>query len=437
MKSCLMISPYFVPMNYVGAKRALCFARHLPELGWSSAVVALPDSIEQDPDLQYLVPDVPMYRGFRSGPLAWVEDLIAYLRPAQKPTQAGLKTKKEKKEPGPLARSVGQLTGTLSTAYDKWSKYLPSSFFGSLYLLKKEKCSAIYVNAGPFSAIELGNALARVTGLPLILDLRDPWSIEPNYKAARTEGAQRLVERRERICFSRAAKIILNTEQTLKAYLEVFDGVLPADKFSVIRNHFDAELYEKLPKPPGTELPFRLVYYGHLRPNKDALIFLKAVRRLIDVNELAPGELIFTTLGDRTDADNLAIDELKLQDYTQNHPWMPFPKSVELLGRADLLIDLMGPNHYLQISGKFYDYLACGRPILSVSPNPEMDAIYEATNSGRRVDNDIQVITDALTQALKDKRNGQPFAPDVEAVAEFSALPAARKLAAILDEVVQ
>ena len=44
------------------------------------------------------------------------------------------------------------------------------------------------------------------------------------------------------------------------------------------------------------------------------------------------------------------------------------PSSVpELLGTADVLLDLTSPRHGLRIAGKLYDYLCAQRPILSMS----------------------------------------------------------------------
>jgi len=441
MKRFLMISPYFVPMNYVGAKRALHLARHLPALGWEPAVVALPDHLERDPALEPLVPALPIYRGFRSGPVAWVEDALARVRREGPAASVAPKARPACAPPTGaaalprrlLAWARRELVGAISDPVDRFAKYLPWALLGSLRLLRRTGCRAIYANSGPFSALQLGAALARLTGLPLISDLRDPWALEPNYRAARTALAQRLVELQEGHCFQRSQAVLLNTEAALAAYREEYAGRLPAERFDAVRNCYDPELYAPGPAAPGPDERFRIIYYGHLRPTKNAGLFLRALRRFVQAAGIEPGRLVFVTLGERTPADREAISALGLGDYVQEHPWLPFTRCRELLGRAHLLLDLMGPQHGLQISGKLYDYLACERPVLSVSPNPEVDGILCSTGVGRRVAVDEESIVAGLTWAWE--RRGQALQPDRDALIRYQAQPAAARVAGWLERV--
>jgi glycosyltransferase involved in cell wall biosynthesis len=410
-----MISPLFPPIGAIGAKRALLFARHLPAFGWEPAVVALPASLDPDPALAPFVPAVPMWRGYRGGPVAWIEDLLER-RPRAHPYRA--------------AAGAGR-----EGALDRYAKYVPWSLVGAAWLLRRERCEVIYVNAGPHSAQLLGWLLSLLSGKPLVLDLRDPWSIEPNYRAARTPAANRRVDRMERRFFLRAARIVLNTESARDAYRARYAGLIPPERFTTIRNGFDPTLYGPAPEPPGPSGPFEVVYFGHLRPAKNAILFLEGFRRFIEAERLGPGEAVLTTLGTRTVGDEEAITRLGLAGYTRTHPWVPVTEGQALLGRADLLLDLMGPDHALQVSGKLYDYLACGRPILAITPNEETGRILEETRAGTRVALDAGAIAVALAAALAAKRAGQRFEPDQEGLARYQAGPAARRLADILEDV--
>lgn len=416
-----MISPAFVPMRRIGAKRALHFARHLPSHGWEPAVIALPEWIEPDDALIPLVPAVPMLRAFRCGPVALAEDALHRLDRTTR-----------RKSAAPAAWSGKP--GGLSSAFDRYDKYQPFVFPRALLFLLRHRCDAIYANAGPFSGLDLGAALARATGRPFVADLRDPWSIEPNYIAARSALAQRVVAWRERRCFAAAARIVVNTEAARAAYTAHYAGTIDPRRFTAIRNCFDPALYGPMPDPPDPQEPLRIVYYGHLRASKNAVQFLSALAGFAREHGLGSGDVELITLGDRTAADEAAIADLGLGGVVKAHDWLPFTRCRELLGRADLLLDLMGPTHALQISGKFFDYLACRRPILSISPNAEMDAILAATGAGRRVPNEAPAIRAALEEAWNRKRAGVLFTPDDEAVAGFTAEPAARRLAAVLDE---
>lgn len=415
-----MISPYFVPMKQVGAKRALHFARHLPRHGWEPAVIALPERIERDGDLVPLVPAVPMLRAFRCGPVALAEDALYRLR------------RTTGRKPAAPAAPSGK-PGGLRSAFDRYAKYQPFVFPRALLFLLRHRCDVVYAIAGPFSSLELGAALARVTGRPLVADLRDPWSIEPHFSAIRGPLAQRLVAWRESRCFAAAARIVVNTEAARAAYTAHYAGRIDPGRFTVIRNCFDPALYGPMPDPPGPQEPLRIVYYGHLRASKNAVQFLSVLADFARDHGLGGGEVELITFGDRTAADEIAIANFGLGGVVKGHDWLPFTRCRELLGRADLLLDLMGPTHALQISGKFFDYLACRRPILTISPNTEMEAIFAATGAGRWAPNEGAAIRAALEEAWVRKRAGTPFTPDDEAVAGFTATPAAARLAAVLD----
>ncbi len=425
MKRLLMISPFFVPMNYVGAKRTLHFCRHLPARGWAPVVVALPADIERDPALDALVPAIPLFRGYRGGPVAWAEDLARPLerkRPAAAPGAP----------PAPRRAQPDGLLAALSSASDRYSRYLPWSYAGTLAFALRHRIDVVYVSAGPYSGLELGLAVARTLGKPLVVDLRDPWSIEENYKSERTPRGQALVEARERAVFERSSAIILNTESALAAYQKTYAGCALPERMHAIRNAFDPALYgpPAHPGPRSADRPLRLGYYGHLRPNKDSALFFEGLARFLEVEGLGPRAVEIQSFGERTPADEAAAARFGLSDVFVAHPWVPFTECPAVLGRCDVLLDLMGPRHGLQISGKLYDYFACGRPILSVSPNLEVGRILEETGAGLRVDNDAGAIAAALSRFHAGAFDA-PIAP--ERLAAYDAETATHRLASLLD----
>lgn len=428
-----MISPHFPPSRLVGAKRGLTFARHLPRHGWDPVVVALPFEQNRDPALDGLVPDVPVWRGFRSGPVAWLQDR-ASSRTAVDPAADRRAAKAEQHAPPhALARLRRELGGL---PVDRYLKFQPWVFAGALRLLRRHRCRLIHVSAGPFSGLMLAWALAEASGLPLVCDLRDPWAHDPIYSEAWTPLGRRVARTIEAGAFRRAGRVVMNSASALAHYRAVYEGVLPAEHFECIRNHFDPALYGPLPSPPGADGPFEVVFFGHLTPVRDGQLFFEAWRRFIDAEGLAPGEAVLTTLGTRTPADEAAIERLRLGAFVQTHGWMPFTASRALLGRADLLLDITHPRHRLRIAGKLYDYMAAGRPILSITANPEVAVILDETGLGQAVEHDIDAIVTALSTALGHKRAGERPAIDRAALARYEAGPAAAQMARIFDEVV-
>src|SRR6185503_11444910 len=169
----LMVSPLFPPSSFVGAKRALHFARNTPKFGWEAAVVCLPPGSDRDPALEPLVPDVPVLPALRQGVVARLEDRFS---------SAGAKGRHYRSAPEQKGRRFGelkqQLRRFLQFPLEKSAAYIASALSDCVYLMRRQDCEVIYVNASPFSALVLGTLIHQRTGAPLVLDLRDPWSIE-------------------------------------------------------------------------------------------------------------------------------------------------------------------------------------------------------------------------------------------------------------------
>jgi glycosyltransferase involved in cell wall biosynthesis len=422
----LMVSPLFPPSSFVGAKRALHFARNTPKFGWEAAVVCLPRGSDRDPALEPLVPDVPVLEALRQGLVARLEDRFS---------QSGTKGRHYRRALQPNGNRFAdlrqQLRRFVQFPLEKSAAYIPAALSDCVDFMKRHGCEVVYVNASPFSALVLGALIHLRTGAPLVLDLRDPWSIEPNYRAAWGAWQKAFVDGTESACFRRASSVVLNTEASRDAYRAAYAGRIPSERFTFIRNHFDAELYEPAPTPQGANHAFRIAYYGHLRPAKNGGLFLQALSRVVNELRLSPADIRFEMFGERTDIEDAAITELGLAGYVHEHEWVPFFRIREALSQADVLLDLMGSQHHLQISGKIYDYFAVGGRILSVSNNPEIGRILAESGMGSQVELDVSALSAWLADAYRKRGTWSP--PDPKRLEPYQAEAAARKLTQLFD----
>lgn len=429
MRRYLMVSPLFPPMSNVGAKRALCFARNTKHFGWDPAVVCLPRAPNRDPELDPLVPDVPVCEALRQGPIAWVQDRVSDNRQrrhygAQTRAEDSKQTAKGRRDLALAARRF------LEHPFDRYAAHVPAALPTCLRFMRAHGCEVIYANSGPFSALLTATALSKLSGAPLVLDLRDPWSIEPNYRAGWGPWQTALIERTEESCFRQASAIILNTEAARDAYRATYAARIPEERFTFIRNHFDPELYE-LAQPTPQSGAFRIVYYGHLRPTKNGALFLQALAQMVLELRLTPNEILFEMFGETTAIEDDAIAALRLTDFVRKRAWVPFFRCPGALADAGVLLDLMGPHHHLQISGKIYDYMAVGRPVLTVSKNAEVRRILQETGLGEQVDLEVTAITEGLVRAYQRRYDWRP--PVEQRLAPYGAKAAACQLASLLD----
>ena len=407
----------------MGAKRALTFCRNLPRV--VGPLGRRFTSISSGTMICAAIPDAPGHFGQGRGYLAHQKEINA--------------------EPGDLRNRWKTLTQGFwkglkreltSLPFDRYAKFLPWTLRGCKRFIETQECVLIQVNAGPFSGLILGTILSKQTGLPLVLDLRDPWAHDPIYSEAWGTIGAAMARKIERWAFEQASRVVMNSESAVTLYRDAYEGILPAEHFEFIRNHFDETLYDPLPSPPSIDDPFRVVFFGHLTPIRNGELFFEAWRRFIDREELKVGDAVLLTLGEHTQADDEAVRSLDLTNFVDRAPWRPFIRSRELLGTADVLLDLTSPRHGLRIAGKLYDYLCAQRPILSVSNNPEVARIHADTKVGICVDHDVNAIVDALSELYRRKREGIPFEPDQSIIHGFSAGPAAKKMARIFDQAV-
>ncbi len=414
MRRYLMISPHFVPSARVGAKRALHHARHTPGLGWEPVVVTLPVWMLRDAALDAVVPEVPIHRVLRAGPAAWLED--ARGRP-----KGG--------ERAPMRFYGASEPGRSLLPYDRLTKYLLWSYPRVCRIARATRCEVVYVNAPPVSGSLLGARVAARLKLPLVLDLRDPWTLDRGYRAAWTPLAARVAERTERRLLACADRVVFNTEAALEAHRNAYPDL--AGRSTFIRNCYDPDLYDPLPPPPRRDAPFTVAYYGHLRASSvgTAAVLFEGFRRFASARALSPADARLVLFGEHTTADDRALEEHGAAEHVRFHPWVPFTRSRAVLGRAHVLCDVAGPTRLLQIHAKIFDYLAAGRPILSLSKNPEVDRLLRDTGTGRCVAQDPAAVAGALDRLYVARHD--PFRPAGD-LSDYQAPAAARALVEVL-----
>ena len=98
----------------------------------------------------------------------------------------------------------------------------------------------LLVTAPPFSMVTQGVRFARRLGVPLVLDMRDPWStwvLDPHA----TYAHYRITLAVEDRCFKAASDIVLNSEETREDMRRLHPSV-PARKFHVITNGYSTDV---------------------------------------------------------------------------------------------------------------------------------------------------------------------------------------------------
>jgi glycosyltransferase involved in cell wall biosynthesis len=415
VKRLLLVSYYFPPLGGSGVFRALRLAKYLPRAGWSVSVVTVDARVRalKDPSLAADVP--PETTVVRARSIEPRTPLIALHR-------AGL---------GRLARRIEPWF----LLPDDQRGWVPFARRAALRLLRRERHDAVVTTAGPYSAHLVGLGLERATGIPWIADFRDEWTANP-YLGERypTAWHRRWNRAREREVLRGADRVTCVSRPWLDGLREAAPGE-PAEKFAVLPNGFDGEHFPEAPGP-RPDL-FRIVYTGAFYGHRSPRHFLDAVHRLLHGGRVPSSDLEVVLMGHagagaaRPEASDLVRPVLRVAGHR------PYREALDQLQRAAVLLLVVpregGPGNH---TGKLFPYLAAGRPILALAPEPNVaaDLVRESRAGVVVPPDDAAAIAGALERLYGDWKSGAtPPARDESVIARYEASRQARDWARLLD----
>jgi hypothetical protein len=439
MRTVMMIAFLFPPSFSIGAKRPLRFARRLPEHGWRPLVFTAPVGTPSERDdtlLDALPPGVRVVRRYAPAWMWAVRNLGDTLDRRLRPhTGARFDSGKAAGPGGRLAGFLEQWSERL-VPLDSVAAFLPHALGEASRLIAAERPDAIYVSAYPCSALVLGALLKRRHGIPLVGELRDPWTMNVHFES-RHPAVAALERRLERWVFETADRIVVTTDAVREAYQKLYPG-LPAGRVRRIYSSYDEGLAPAA-AAPASEGPFTVVHFGSLYGPRRADALLRALARLKAERRLGPGDVRFLVFG-RLDhpGDHAAIRELGMEADVEVTDRIAYADGMAVLRRADVLYLPAFGDETLYVPGKMFDYFLAGRPILCETASAEMRRILARTGTGVCVPRgDEAGLLVNLRRAWEARRGGPPLSVPVPAeIAAFSSPAATAELAGLLDEVV-
>ena len=420
----LLISYLFPPSGGVGVQRAVSYAKYLPAAGSAVSVLTAKNAATalRDPSLLGTIPsDVPIYRTLTpeisydlrqriwgrigSGPGKGATQAEA---PPQAPASSPLKS---------FVRSgIQRLLCPDPQVYWRWTA-IPQGE----EIIRKEGIRNILVTAPPFSSFEIGIELKkRFPEIRLISEFRDEWlgyyiKSDPNADAYRRKAAIDL----ERETISRSDYIVTVTPSWVEAIRSRYPDQ-PAEKFLCIPNGYDPESFAQFtPKPHGL-VRMVVTYVGtvYSNPVYSPRAFLEALNRL--PAEVAQGiETRF--IGRVVDEEAPFMDACRSP--IRRFGFLPQSEAFRYLEETDCVLLIV--NNRDAHSGKLFEYLASGRPILAISPKDgEIARLIRETQSGWCADPDdpeeIQRMIEDAYAAFRQGRTDLLPKPDLAKIRQYT-----------------
>ena len=305
--------------------------------------------------------------------------------------------------------------------------WLPFALPAALRLARRERFGVVLTSSPPQSAHLIGRALKR-RGLPWIAELRDGWTFDPPRPPFPTAAQRRLDEALERGALGRADAVIGISAPLAEDAARRF-GV-PA---AVITNAFDPEEVVDETAADGLLRPGRhtLVHTGRMAVSgRSPAPLLEAVRRLpAEVSQ----QLDVVLAGPVTEDERELIAAAAGDGVVRWVGSLDREQTLALQRRADsLLVLARGASGPSVATGKLFEYLGAGRPILVLGEGTAAAEIVRSAGAGLVASAaDPAEIAGALERLVTD-----PPPPPEPAAVEAYAFPAvAAKLAALIERV--
>jgi glycosyltransferase involved in cell wall biosynthesis len=428
----LFITYYFPPSGGPGVQRVLKFVKYLPEFGWEPVVLTVRQGAypSRDPSLEgELGAGLRIYRTPSWDPFA------LYARwTGKRPDEAATVGFASTKPPDWRERWARWIRANCFLP-DARLGWVPFAIRAGRQILRQLPVRVLVTSGPPHSTHLIGRALHRRFHLPWVADFRDPWTgIDYYAELPMSRWARRLDAALERAVLREASAVVTVGPSMARHLQERYSRF-----YHVIPNGFDESDFPSPAADPEPGSAFRLLYVGTLNPARNPEILWEALRRL-----RAEGirlELELVGLIDGLVQERLAQLGL-LGDLVRVRAYVPHEEAVRLMCGADGLLLLINrsPGAEGILTGKIYEYLASGRPVLGIGP-PEGDAALVLRQSGAGVMvhwDDLEGLIDHLRAFYEAWRSGRPIrGASREAALRYSRRMLAGELVLLLDSVLQ
>jgi glycosyltransferase involved in cell wall biosynthesis len=270
----------------------------------------------------------------------------------------------------------------------------------AIRIARREEIDAVITTSPPPSVHFVGAAVQRATGARWIADLRDP-IVANQHRRDDTAAARARQAANEQVAklVARRADAVTCVSEAIAAELRELEA---RGDVRVVANGCDFDDFAGLEYTPAPR--FRITHTGSFFGKRDPRPFLQAFHDAdLDAVARFVGDFRST---DREWAEALGLgDRLQLVDYLPRVESLRYQRDSEALL---LLVPEAGGRGKGVLSGKVFEYIAAGRPILAVVPPDGAAAeLIRETGAGVVVaPDDVDGIKAALVELHSRFANG-------------------------------
>ncbi len=423
----LLVTRGYYPCAAVGSHRAGKFAKYLRRFGWEPTVLTIKEEFYPDLSLfvdRALCAEIPVgmevIRGGYLEPRRLRRWLDAWRRTRATGTAQGRTL-----QSGPRR---AQLTDWIEVPES--ASWLPTGILQGLRPARRS--DVIWATSPPTVGLCVGAVLSRLTGRPLVVDLRDPWRLG-DVKLWPTRCHHWLDRRWERFVLETASRIVVVTPlmaDTLRREHPEY-----TDKLSVIYNGYDPTDFagETVSSDPSRGKALRVGYFGAVYQGREEymLELLRGAKAISD--EFCERPLHVVMRGPSHQAIAALAARADAVDILDNGGPVPYRQALALMLEMDVLLLVGSQEHGYALPGKLFEYVGAGRPILALTPPGALTDFIRHHQVGVAVDPSSG---ERVIAGLRELLANYAMYRDklAQAAGQFTREACTRQLAEILDE---
>lgn len=428
-RKVLIITYYWIPSGGAGVQRWVKFVKYLREFGWEP-IVYTPENPEYPSEDFSFQKDIPADVEVIKTPI-W-EPYNVYRNLFGKKGQkinAGFIS--ENKKSGWKDTLSIWIRGNFLIPDPRRFWIKPSVNYLKKYL-QQNPVDAVITTGPPHSMHMIGLGLKKeLPALKWVADFRDPWTNIDFYNDLYlTSFADKIHRKLEKQVILNADCVLVVGGEMVREYAE-----MSPKRIKLITNGFDREDMpgekEKLDKG------FTLSHIGTLNAARNPKTLWKVLGEICSQNESFRSDLKIQLIG-KTDFSVLEeIDKNGLSSNLEKTEYLSHNEAIAKQQTSQILLLLINNSANAKgiLTGKFFEYLAAGRPILAVGPaDGEVANVLEETQAGVIVGfEDEEKTSIVVLEYYSQYKNGE-LSVSTKSIEKFSRRELTKQLSEVLNQ---
>lgn len=390
MFNVLVLAYYFPPLGLSGVQRTLKFVKYLPANGWKPTVVTC---------------EPGAYYAFDETLLDDIKDKdVEIHRVKGKEINSRMRKKGVVEMPPEFIRKTLKFISSIFYVTDNKKSWSVQAYQYCRKMMSENKYDLIFISGPPFSMFEYAALLKTEFDVPLIIDYRDLWL--GNHFAIYTTPLHKSLNRKKEYEVLKSADKIIVTNRKIKERLMEYYQFLKFPDVTILPHGYDPEDFNNNPQNITLEkgyfhLTYSGIFYEHITPK----YFLEAFRMIADEKPEAAKKMKLHFAGILRKENRKLITRLGLSEYVVEHGYLNHTDAVGILKSSSALWFMVGEgkNSDTISSGKMFEYIGSGKPILACLADGALKSTLQEYNAAVIVPTaDVLAIKNAILSLYSD-----------------------------------